>query len=141
MLDLSTRRTEVCVVGAGIVGLAAADALRRAGADVVCMERGLAGHGQSAGLTRTFRHLHDDRRLVELAKEARRGLSEWERESGRRLLGEEGVLEVPAAHAHTALLAEADVPHALVDGEGQRERLPTLAPFSGPALLDISGGA
>ena len=136
-----SRGADVCVVGAGIVGLAAADALRRSGVDVVCLERGRAGCGQSAGLTRTFRHLHDDQRLVQLAKEARRAWKEWEGEGGQQLLGEEGVLEVPASDAHAAQLAAADVPHAFIEGERQRESLTVLAPFGGRALLEIHGGA
>jgi hypothetical protein len=43
------------VVGAGIVGLAAASALRRAGVAVRCFEQATPGHAESAGLTRIFR--------------------------------------------------------------------------------------
>ena len=41
----------VAVVGAGVVGLACAFELRRAGADVVVLERGSAGAGTSLGNT------------------------------------------------------------------------------------------
>ncbi|TMK98048.1 MAG: FAD-dependent oxidoreductase [Actinobacteria bacterium] len=132
---------DVAVVGAGILGLAAADALRRAGADVVGLERGEAGFGQSAGLTRSFRHIHDDQRLVELAKEARRGWKQWEAEAGGRLLGEEGVLEVPATDAHAGLLSAAELPAAFLEADRQRQCLSALAPFAERALLDIGGGA
>src|SRR5438874_13468237 len=97
-----SRGADVCVVGAGIVGLAAADALRRSGVDVVCLERGRAGCGQSAGLTRTLRHLHDAQRLVQTAKAARRGWEKWEPEAGPQLLGDEGELEVPVLDANDA---------------------------------------
>jgi D-amino-acid dehydrogenase len=41
--------TRVVVVGAGVIGLASAWALRKRGADVVVLERGLPGMGASAG--------------------------------------------------------------------------------------------
>ena len=48
--------TRTAVVGAGIVGLAAAHALRARGADVTLYESGPPGGGQSAGQGRIFRH-------------------------------------------------------------------------------------
>jgi D-amino-acid dehydrogenase len=42
---------KVVVVGAGVVGLACAFELRRAGADVVVLERGVVGAGASLGNT------------------------------------------------------------------------------------------
>jgi len=66
------------VIGAGVVGLATADALMRRGADVACFEKAVPGRGQSAGATRTFRHGHEDRDLVEFALLAREGWRAWE---------------------------------------------------------------
>src|SRR5205823_3837804 len=66
-------RTRVAVVGAGIVGLAAASALRRAGVAVHCFEQATRGHAESAGLTRIFRHAHGDPAMVHLAMQARAG--------------------------------------------------------------------
>src|ERR1043166_1129503 len=73
---------EVAVVGAGIVGLAAADALLSAGIDVRCFEAAEPGSGQSAGYTRVFRHVHDRADLVELVIRARRGWDEWAERAG-----------------------------------------------------------
>src|SRR2546429_1318639 len=81
-----TEELEVAVVGAGIVGLATAEALIRRGAEVRCFEAARPGDAQSGGLTRIFRHRHDDERLVELAVESRRGCAGAGTRSGRTLI-------------------------------------------------------
>ncbi len=70
--------SDVCVVGGGVIGLAAAAALRDRGLDVACFERSEPGEGQSAGRTRQFRHLHADPELIALAVQARALWLEWE---------------------------------------------------------------
>jgi sarcosine oxidase len=136
------RRAEVAVVGAGIVGLAAADALVRTGTDVSCFEAAEPGAGQSAGYMRVFRHVHDRAGLVELAAHARRGWDDWSERAGERLIGDEGVLFAsPDAEEMAALLAGAAVDHRVVDDDEQRRLLPILAPPGGPALYDVRGGA
>ena len=55
---------DVAVIGAGIVGLAAAFALEWAGSSVRVYETGPPGHGQSGGESRVFRHAHDDPRVL-----------------------------------------------------------------------------
>jgi sarcosine oxidase len=135
-------RAEVAVVGAGIVGLAAADALARAGADVRCFEAAEPGSGQSAGYTRVFRHVHDRADLVELVSRARRGWDEWSALAGQALIGDEGVLFAsPDAEDVAALFADAGVEHRFVDADEQRRLLPILAPPGGQALFDVRGGA
>ena len=135
-------RAEVAVIGGGIVGLAAADALARAGADVRCFESAEPGSGQSAGYTRVFRHAHDRADLVELVIRARRGWDEWSELAGRPLIGDEGVLFAsPDAEETARLFAAAGVEHRLVDENEQRRLLPILAPPGGPALYDVRGGA
>src|ERR1700742_1821988 len=88
---------DVAVVGGGIIGLAAAYALTQRGATVTLYERGVPGNGQSGGESRIFRHAHDDRRLVELACEARRYWREWEERFGRELLSRDGVVALGPA--------------------------------------------
>ena len=132
----------VAVVGAGIVGLAAADALARAGVEAVCFEGGEPGSGQSAGLTRVFRHVHDRADLVELVNRARRGWDEWSELAGEPLIGDEGVLFAsPEAEELAVLLAETGVEHRLVDEDEQRRLLPLLKPPGRPTLYDVRGGA
>src|SRR6188508_2797045 len=135
-------RAEVAVVGAGIVGLAAADALARAGADVRCFEAAEPGSGQSAGHTRVFRHVHDRADLVELVVRARRGWDEWSELARQPLVGDEGVLfAAPDVEETAALFADVGVEHRMVDEDEQRRLLPILAPPGGPALYDVRGGA
>jgi sarcosine oxidase len=83
-----TERVEFAVIGGGLLGLAAARALRRRDRDVVVFEQASVGHrrGGSYGSSRIFRLGYADARYVQLAVAA---LDEWrelERESGTELL-------------------------------------------------------
>ncbi len=133
---------DVGVVGAGIVGLATAQALTEQGASVTVYERGVPGNGQSGGESRIFRHAHDDPRLVDFAREARRGWREWEERFGTKLLLRDGVVALgPAGHRRLEVMRAAGVRAHLVDGGELGELLPVLAPWQGPAVLDEDGGA
>jgi sarcosine oxidase len=135
-------RTEVAVVGAGIVGLAATASLADSGVDVRCFDPAEPGSGQSGGRIRVFRHIHDRADLVALARAARAGWDAWGERAGAALVGDEGVLYAAADAAEAAsLLAVAGVEHRWVDEEEQRVLLPVLEPPGGPALLDLRGGA
>lgn len=133
--------SDVCVVGGGIVGLAAAFTLRERGVDVVCMERAVAGDGQSAGRTRQFRHLHADPELTALAIESRPLWQRWEAEFGLTLLGDEGAVRAGAEPTELSMLRAAGVPAELVDGARAHELLPIAAPIDGPLLWDPLAGA
>jgi sarcosine oxidase len=111
-----------------VIGLAAADALAQAGTEVVCFDP-RPGSGQSAGLTRVFRHVHDQPELVALAQEARQLWDEWSRRAATPLVGDEGVLFAgPGVRESAELLTSASVEHRLVGEEEQRELLPALSP-------------
>ena len=139
---MRARQIDVVVIGGGIAGLATTAALMDRGADVLCLERGVPGAGQSAGAARGFRHLHDEPALVALAVEARAGWRAWEGRAGERLLGDEGALRLGGDLApEFARLSAAGVTAHEIDGAAIARRLPFLAPVAGPALLDPGAGA
>jgi sarcosine oxidase len=133
---------DIGVVGAGIVGLCTAFALRERGASVRIYESGFAGRGQSAGETRIFRHAHDDPRLVAFAQESRTLWEEWAGRLGVELLSDDGAVVLgPAVQRRLALLEDAGVPARAIGPSELSECLPQLARYEGPALLDEAGGA
>src|SRR4051794_30436991 len=75
------------VIGAGVVGAAAAWSLAREGADVLLLEAFERGHdrGSSHGATRIFRHGYAEADYVELSVRAMQGWKHLERVSGRKL--------------------------------------------------------
>ena len=134
---------DVGVVGAGIVGLSTAHALLEHGASVAVYESAAPGAGQSAGESRVFRHAHDDPRLVAFARESRAIWGEWEAQFGVELVSRDGVVAIgPAAERRLAVLEGAGGIAAEAIGPAElAERLPLLAAYEGPAMLDESGGA
>lgn len=130
------------MVGAGIVGLSTAYALTERGASVAVYERGVPGNAQSGGESRIFRHAHDDRRLVEFARESRRGWREWEERFGTELLSRDGVLALGrSAHRRLETMRATGVRAHLVSADAIAEHLPLLAPLPEPAVFDEDGGA
>lgn len=129
----------IAVVGAGVIGLATADALHRRGAEVVCLEADVPMAARSAGSSRIFRLAHADPGLVAYAATARKLWAEWSDRAGAPLVGTEGaVLTGPPARDWSAAMAAADVAHSLADDtEGLGLPVPTLP---GPVLVDPAGG-
>jgi sarcosine oxidase len=133
---------DVAVVGAGIVGLAAADALLRRDASVVCLDGGAPGHGQSAGFARGFRHLHSDPALMRLAVESRAAWRALEERAGVELLEHGGMLRLGGdVEPEIAALRAVGVEARVIDADEAAARLPALAPQAGPLLLDPDAGA
>ena len=133
---------EVAVVGAGVVGLSTAYALLERGVEVRVYEQGAPGNGQSGGESRIFRHAHDDPRLVEDTVRSRAAYDEWSDRLGVELVSDDGAVALgPAVEDHLPLLRDAGVPARRIEGRELAERLPLLAAYDGPAMLDERGGS
>ncbi|HWF36579.1 MAG TPA: FAD-dependent oxidoreductase [Solirubrobacteraceae bacterium] len=84
--------SHVLVVGAGVVGLAAAFELTRAGHRVTVLSADVPGARQSAGLTRIFRLSHPDRSLTDAAARSLELWGAWEGLAGGPLLDRVGLV-------------------------------------------------
>lgn len=134
---------DVVVVGAGVIGLAAARALARRGRGVVVLDRFEAGHarGSSHGTSRIFRLAYADRRYVRLALEALPLWRELERESGVELLRTVGALDVgPGLEPFARALRAEGVEAELLAPEEARARFPAFALEGSGGLYQPDGG-
>ena len=134
---------KVAVVGAGIMGAAAAWQLARRGADVVVHEQFEPDHarGSSHGRSRIVRLAYPDPEWVRFAAEARDGWAELEQESGARLLELLGLVEVAARPEHTSAagLEAEGIEHSFLSPD-EAAALGVAVPDGWVALYEPSGG-
>ncbi|WP_285115101.1 FAD-dependent oxidoreductase [Leifsonia sp. fls2-241-R2A-40a] len=136
--------TRVIVIGAGVVGAAAAWSLAREGASVLLVEAFERGHdrGSSHGATRIFRHGYAEADYVELSVRALQGWKHLERVSGRPLLDATGAVD----HGDLAVLKTiaqaqdaADLPCEWLTAAEAEARWPGLR-FGDHVLFSPGGG-
>jgi sarcosine oxidase len=140
-MRLPTRTTDVVVVGAGVMGLASAWALKRAGRDVTVLEQYEVGHpyGSSHGVSRIFRFAYSETEWVQLAQEALPLWRELEAESGTEVLSLTGLLDASTDREplQAALDACGATYELLAPGEAARRFGIEL---EGELLLELHGG-
>jgi sarcosine oxidase len=135
--------TRVAVVGAGVMGCAAAWALTERGADVTVLEQFELEHtrGSSHGRTRIVRVAYPEPEWVRLAEEAMRGWRELETQSGEELLGLYGLVEVASSPELTSASAldVCGLDYRLLDG-GEARELGVVLPEGWAALHQPEAG-
>ena len=134
----------VAVVGAGIMGCAAAWALTKDGHDVVIYEQFRIGHdrGSSHGRSRIVRLAYPEVEWVRMAQDSMRGWRELEHESGAQVLELKGLVELvgdPAQSSRDAL-AEAGADFEVLDAEAARARWPIGIPDGWYVLYQPEAG-
>jgi monomeric sarcosine oxidase len=134
----------IAVVGAGIMGSAAARELARTGHDVTLYEQFRLGHehGSSHGRSRIVRLAYPELEFVELAREAFTGWRELEQESGVELLELNGLLELVADADRSSrdALDTAGADFELLPADEANARWPLGAPERWTALFQPEAG-
>jgi monomeric sarcosine oxidase len=137
-------QAEVAVVGAGIMGSAAAYALSRQGRDVLLLEQFHVGHqhGSSHGRSRIVRLAYPEVEFVELAKQSFVGWRELEQKSGQELLELKGLLELVESSAQSSAdaLEAAGAEYELLDAVGAASRWPVGVPDGWTVLFQPEAG-
>lgn len=133
-------RTDVVVIGAGVMGAAAAWRLARAGREVVLLEQFEVGHdrGSSHGAARVFRFSYDQPTYVAMAMEALPLWRRLEEDSGQQLLTVSGGFDLgppTRLEAHQEALDAFGAVWDLVDGTEVARRFPGVAPPADAKLL------
>jgi sarcosine oxidase len=132
------------IVGAGVMGLAAARSLARRGWKVDVYEQFELGHkrGSSHGRSRIFRLAYPDATWVRMAMDALRGWRELEEESGTSVLELNGLLEVvkSADRSSRDALAMAGAAFDLLDAADAQGRWPIRVPDGWTVLFQPDAG-
>jgi sarcosine oxidase len=135
---------DVVVVGAGVMGAAAARALARAGREVLLLEQFDQGHrrGSSHGASRVFRLSYESPMFVRMAQESLPLWRELEEEYGRTILTITGGVDIGTGAVENAAALEAcGATLERMDGRGATDRFPVFAlPPEAPALFQPDAG-
>ncbi|MGW7434086.1 FAD-dependent oxidoreductase [Streptomyces sp. NPDC054861] len=139
-----TERTDVVVVGGGLMGAATAWAAARRGLSVLLLERFRPGHarGSSHGSARIVRRGYEDALYTELTGRAFELWRELELDAGTpllRLLGSVDFGKRAYAESVAGRLADAGVPHEVLDAREAEGRWPGMR-FEGPVVHHAQGG-
>ena len=141
---MSTRRVDVVVIGAGVMGSATAWWLARRGVDVALLEQFEPGHtlGSSHGGTRIFRFAYYDPTYVRMAQAAMPLWRELEDDAGEPLLEITGAIDhgTPASVDMVAnAMTACDVPFERLTPDQAAERWPA-ARFDRSVVFHPDGG-
>ena len=130
------------VVGAGVMGLATARELQRAGRDVVVCEQFELGHarGSSHGAARIVRLSYPDARWVRLAQESLPLWRELEADCGRPLLYLHGTLDLGDWGPNRDALTACGVPFDVLDAGQIEHRFGIRADPGDRGLFQADGG-
>jgi sarcosine oxidase len=134
----AVEQVDVAIVGAGVMGSAAARALAARGVSAVLLEQFDPGHarGSSHGATRIFRLAYPDPGYVEMAVAARVAWARLQEDAGAELLVRTGGLDAgPGAAACAAALQACGVEHSWLEARELRDRYPGMAVQPGERML------
>jgi sarcosine oxidase len=135
---------DVAIIGAGVMGLATAQALSRAGIQVVVYEQFEPGHtrGSSHGRSRVFRLAYREPHWVRLAQEALAGWRRVEAEAGEELLELNGLIEIVTdlGQSSAAVLQACGVAWQRLERDEVERRFPLRLPAGTFAVLQPEAG-
>jgi sarcosine oxidase len=134
--------TDVVVVGAGVMGLATARALARAGREVLVIEQFEVGHdrGSSHGSARIVRLSYPEERWVRLAQESFPLWRALEAESGKELLELHGTVDIGDWAPNRRALEACGVASEVLDAPDVGRRFPLHIERGVHALYQQDGG-
>lgn len=142
-MSRSAETLETVVIGAGVVGTAAALELARRGHRVVVLEQFELGHerGSSHGPTRIFRLSYKDPTYVELARQSLIDWQRLDRDSGETLIEFTGGIDIgPAAVEVAESLERCEVEFEHLDPDAAKERFGLRIPAGTPIVFQSSYG-
>jgi sarcosine oxidase len=139
---MTSREADIVVVGAGVMGLATAEALARRGTRVIVLEQFTLGHdrGSSHGNARVFKLSYPDPDFVRLARTSLLQWQELEAESGEEILTTTGSIDVGDLAGRREALNECGVDCELLHPPELARRFGLTVDAHATALYQPDGG-